>query len=153
MRKNNFCHLVTIEWFSKQILVNFVFFKLSWTISLIVTWLKSPFYSWQAIWARTCVRERFKNFKNYTELYEKPLKRDWVARVIFLTNPANFRQPLQSLLFRYTTQHLQMTYFNMLFQFLLTKFSKSKLFSCLQKVDLVTNYCKKAYWKAIIREI
>ena len=43
--------------------------------------------------------------------------------------------------------------FNMLFQFLLTKFSKRKLFSCLQKVDLVTNYCKKAYWKAIIREI
>ena len=30
----------------------------------------------------------------------------------------------------------------LLFQFLLTKFSKSELFSCLQKVDQVTNHCK-----------
>ena len=33
--------------------------------------------------------------------------------------------------------------FNMLFQFLLSKVSKSELFSCLQKVDHVTNYCKR----------
>ena len=33
--------------------------------------------------------------------------------------------------------------FNMLFQFLLTKFSKSKVFSCLQRVDHVTNYCQR----------
>ena len=31
----------------------------------------------------------------------------------------------------------------MLFQFLLTKFSKSKVFSCLQRVDHVTNYCQR----------
>ena len=31
----------------------------------------------------------------------------------------------------------------MLFQLLLTNVSKSELFSCLQKVDHVTNYCKK----------
>ena len=31
----------------------------------------------------------------------------------------------------------------MLFQLLLTNFSKSELFLCLQKVDHVTNYCKK----------
>ena len=31
----------------------------------------------------------------------------------------------------------------MLFQFLLTKFSKSELFSCLQKVVHMTNYCKR----------
>ena len=31
----------------------------------------------------------------------------------------------------------------MLFQLLLTNFSKSELFSCLQKVYHVTNYCKK----------
>ena len=33
--------------------------------------------------------------------------------------------------------------FNMLFQFLRTEFSKSKLFSCLQKFDHVTNYCER----------
>jgi len=32
--------------------------------------------------------------------------------------------------------------FDMLFQFLLSKLSKSELFSCLQKVDHVNNYCK-----------
>lgn len=31
----------------------------------------------------------------------------------------------------------------LLFQFLLIKFSKSKLFSCIQKVDQMTNYCKR----------
>ena len=31
----------------------------------------------------------------------------------------------------------------MLFQFLFTKFSNYELFSCLKKVDHVTNYCKK----------
>ena len=31
----------------------------------------------------------------------------------------------------------------MLFQFLLTKFSKSELVSYLHKVDHVTNYCKR----------
>ena len=39
---------------------------------------------------------------------------------------------------------------NMLSHFLLTKFSKSILFSCLQKVGHVTNYCKrpmKETWK------
>ena len=33
--------------------------------------------------------------------------------------------------------------FFMLFQFMITKFSKSELFSRLQKVDHVTNYCKR----------
>ena len=33
--------------------------------------------------------------------------------------------------------------FNMLFQFLPTEFSKSKLFSCFEKVDHVTSYCKR----------
>ena len=31
----------------------------------------------------------------------------------------------------------------MLFQLLLTNFSKSELFSCSQKIDHVTNYCKR----------
>ena len=37
-------------------------FKLSWNISLSINkGLKSPFYSWQAIWALKCIRERFNN--------------------------------------------------------------------------------------------
>ena len=40
----------------------------------------------------------------------------------------------------------RLPYFNVLFQFLLTKFSKSKLFLCLQKVDHMTNNnCKRSF--------
>ena len=43
-----------------QILVNFEIFKLLLNLSLsIITWLKSHFYSWQAIWALKCIKERF----------------------------------------------------------------------------------------------
>ena len=42
---NNFCHPVTLAWFSIQILVISKFSKLSWNISLSITGLKSPFNS------------------------------------------------------------------------------------------------------------
>ena len=60
------------------------------------------------------------------------------------TNPFNFRRLTQSLIWRYMAENLQVTYrlpnLNTLFQFLLTEFSKSDLFSCIQKVDHVSNY-------------
>ena len=59
------------------------------------------------------------------------------------TNPSNFQWPLQSLLWYIRLKIYWLPKFNMLFQLLLTNFSKSELFSCLQKVDDVTNYCKK----------
>ena len=73
-------------------------------------------------------------------LYGKLLTCDRVARVVFLnTNPSNFRRPLRSLLLRYTAENYRSPKFNMVFKFLLTKFFKSDLFSCLQKVDHVVN--------------
>ena len=53
----------------------------------------------------------------YKDLYRKPLKSDWVAKVVFLmhTSPSNFRQLLQSLYFwditYYTAENLQVTRF------------------------------------------
>ena len=80
-------------------------------------------------------------FKFHRGLYGKPLKRDWVVRVVF---------PIQILLIfgsrcglyfcwdiRLKTYRLPN--FNVLFKFLLTIFIKSELFSCLQKVDHVIN--------------
>ena len=81
---------------------------------------------------------QFENFQIYKGLYGKPLKRDWVARVDF---------PIQILLIiggrcdRYFWGIRQkiycLPYFNMLFQFLLTKRFESELSLCLQKVDHV----------------
>ena len=59
------------------------------------------------------------------------------------TNRSNFQWPLQSLHWYIRLKIYCLLKFNMLFQLLLTNFSKSELFSCLQKVDYVTNYCKK----------
>ena len=43
--------------------------------------------------------------------------------------------------------------FSMLFQFLLTKLSISGLFSCSQKVDHVTNYCKRPTIETLDRKL
>ena len=92
-----------------------------------------------------CIRERFNDslkFQNLQDLYGKPIKREWVARVVFLIQIL--------LIFGCCCNHssrdrwlkiYRLLNFNMLFQFLLTKFSKSELFLCLQKVHQVTNYC------------
>ena len=75
--------------FSIRILVNFEIFQLLQNISFSITMLKSPFYSWQTIWALKCLRERFNDslkILKFTRICAdgKTLKRDWVARVVFL---------------------------------------------------------------------
>ena len=43
-------------------------------------------------------------------LYGKPFKRDWLAKIVFPhTSPSNFRRPPQSLLLRHTAENLQVT--------------------------------------------
>ena len=69
-----------------------------------------------------------------------------MARVVFLTQfllifAGRLRCDRYFLDIRLKIQRL--LNFNMLFQFLLTELSKSKLFTCLQKVDHVSNYCKR----------
>ena len=82
--------------------------------------------------------DKLKLFEIYKDLYGKPLILDWVAEVVF---------PIQILLIfgghcnRYFRDIRMKIYrlpnFNKFFQSLLTKFSKSELFSCLQKFDHV----------------
>ena len=46
----------------------------------------------------------------YKDLYGKPCKRDWMAKVVFShTNASNFRRPLQLLLLRYTAENSNVT--------------------------------------------
>ena len=85
-------------------------------------------------------KRQFKNFRIYKDLYGKPCKRDWMAKVVFLI------QMLLTLGGRYNRNFgdtqlkvLRLLNFNMLFQLVLTKFFKS--FSCLPKVDHVIKSC------------
>ena len=78
---------------------------------------------------------QFETVKIYDDLYGKPFKCDWVAKHCF---------PIQILLisgshcshsFRGALLKIyRLPNFNMLFHILLTKFFKSELFSCLQKL-------------------
>ena len=65
---------------------------------------------------------------------------DWVARVVFLIQILLiFGGRCNHYYWDIGLKMYRLLKFNMLFQFLLTEFSKSEL------VDHVTNYCKKAY--------
>ena len=88
--------------------------------------------------------ESFENFRIYKDLYGKPLKRDWVAKVVFLI------QMLLTFGGRYNCYFcdtrlkiLRLFNFNMLFQLVLTIFFKSEQLSCLPKVDHVIKSCKE----------
>ena len=89
------------------------------------------------------IKRQFKNFRIYKELYEKPLKHDWVGRVVFL---------IQILLFFaggcnniaasgiYGLKFLgHLILIIMLIQLVLANVFQSTLFSCLPKVDQVIN--------------
>ena len=61
------------------------------------------------IWMETFLE---RHLEVYTEdLFGKPYKRDWMAKVVFLIpwNASNFRRPLQSLLLRYTAENALVT--------------------------------------------
>ena len=83
---------------------------------------------------------------NLQGLYGKPLKHDWVTRVV---------SPIQILLIfghrcnRYFwdiwLEIDRLPNFNMLFQFMLTTFFKSELLSCLQKVLSCNQLMQKPY--------
>ena len=65
---------------------------------------------------------------------------DWVARVVFpIQILLIFSSHCNRFFWDIPLKIYRLPYFNTLFQFLLTKFSKSKLFLCLQKVDHMTN--------------
>ena len=118
-------------------------FKLSSNLSLTHC-LELVWRIFEPIMLKEIFFRQFEIFQIYKGLYGKPLQRDWVARVDF---------PIQILLIiggrcdRYFWDIRQkiysLPYFNMLFQFLLTKRFESELFLCLQKVDHVIKLCKR----------
>ena len=104
-----------------------------------ITWLKSPFFSWQAIWALKCVRQRFNESLKISKFTRICMK--------YHSSVAGWQEFSRGRCNRFfwdiRLKIYRLLNFNMLFHFLRTEFSKSKLFSCSQKFDHVTNYCKK----------
>ena len=93
---------------------------------------------------------QFKNFRIYKDLYGKPCKRDWMAKVVFLIQMLlTFGGRCNRYFWDIRLKILRLPNFNMLFQLVLTKFFKSELFSCLPKVDHVIKSCKEPIIYAI----
>ena len=86
------------------------------------------------------IKRQFKNFRIYKELYEKPLKHDWVARVVFLIQILLFfAGGCNCCFWDIWLKIFRSPNFNMLIQLVLAKVFQSTLFSCLPKVDQVIN--------------
>ena len=83
------------------------------------------------------IKRQFKNFRIYKELYEKPLKHDWVGRVVFLIQILLFfAGGCNCCFWDIWLKIFRSPHFNMLIQLVLAKVFQSTLFSCLPKVDL-----------------
>ena len=87
---------------------------------------------------------QFWKFRNYKDLYGKPCKRDWMAKVVFLIQMLpTFGGRCNRYFWDIRLKILRLPNFNMLFQLVLAKFFKSELFSCLPKADHEIKSCKE----------
>ena len=90
------------------------------------------------------IQRQFKSFRIFKDLYGKPCKRDWVAKVVFLIQMLlTFGGRYNRYFWDIRLKILRLPNFNMLFQLFLTKFFKSELFSCLPTVGHVIKSCKE----------
>ena len=82
-------------------------------------WLFRPLPPTRIYWRRWCRNflKQFKNFRIYKELYEKPWKRDWVAKVVFLIEMLlTFGGRYNCFFWDTRMKILRLLNFNMLFQ-------------------------------------
>ena len=87
---------------------------------------------------------QFWKFRNYKDLYGKPCKCDWMAKVVFLKQMLpTFGGRCNRYFWDIGLKILTLPNFNMLFQLVLAKFFKKELFSCLPKVDHLIKSCKE----------
>ena len=85
-----------------------------------------------------------KKFRIYKDLYGKPCKRGWVAKVVFLIQMLlTFGGRCNRYFWDIRLKILWLRNFNMLSQLVLIRFFKSELFSCLPKVDHMIESCKE----------
>ena len=82
---------------------------------------------------------QFENFKTYKDLNGKPLKHDWVARVVILIQIHLIFSGRYNPYFWDIRLKIYRLPNNIVFQLMLTKFFKGKLFLCWPKVNHMTN--------------
>ena len=94
------------DW-SMQLLVNSEIFKLSLNLSL--THLRGQISCYESEGELRPVMFKFENFQSYKNLYGKPFKGDWVAKVVFLIQILLIFgvRCMQSLLLKYTAINLE----------------------------------------------
>ena len=105
-------------------------------------------------------KRQFQKFRIYKDLYGKPCKDDWVAKVVFLIQMLlTFGGCCNRCFWDIRLKMLRLPNFNMVFNLVLTNFFKSELFSCLPKVDLLITVMQRAYcetraslrvWKIVV---
>ena len=85
MRKTNSCHPVTFDWCYIQILVISQIFKLSLNLSLTHLRVKLPELKGDLspVMLKEIFRDSFEKFEIYKNLYGKPCKPDWEAKLFF----------------------------------------------------------------------
>ena len=81
----------------------------------------------------------FENFKTYKDLHGKPFKHDWVAKVVILKQIHLIFSGRYNHYFWDVWLKIYRLPNNILFQLMLTKFFKSKLFSSWPKVNHMIN--------------
>ena len=87
---------------------------------------------------------QFWKFRNHKDLYGKPFKGDWMAKVGFLIQMLlTFGGRCNRHFWDIRLKILRLPIFNLLFQLVLTKVFRGELFSCLRKVDHVIKSCKE----------
>ena len=90
------------------------------------------------------IKGQFKIFRIYKASDGKPCKRDWVAKVVLLTQMLlTFSGRCNRYFWEIQLKILMFPNFNMLFQPVPSKFFKSELFSRLPQVDHVTTVVKE----------
>ena len=86
------------------------------------------------------------NFRIYKDLYGKPCKRDWVAKVVFLIQMLlTFGGRCNRYFWDIRLKILRLPNFNMLFQLVLTKFFKRELFLCYRKLITWSSHAKSLF--------
>ena len=76
--------------------------------------------------------QQFENVKIYKDLYRKPFKRDWMAKVVFLIKILLiFCSHCKGYFWETQLKIYRLPNFNILFHHVVKKFSKSELFLCL----------------------
>ena len=120
----SYCHCLLVNFEIFKLLLNFPF---AFKGSKGLLWIKRRFESHNT---QGNISREFENFKIYKDLYGKPFKRDWMAKVFRLIQILlTFGGRCNRYFWDLRLKIYRLLNFNMFFQLVLKKFYKSELWS------------------------